>query len=214
MRAPESGRLGRISCCASPQDYHGQSCDDSRFQHQGGLAMYLSSVWASLHVLSPSNIPPRISLHRPSSRPMRPPARTSSSILQTFWSLSALRFLCPILKLSIMQLGYQLITALALHVISISCSLSPALPAQGVRREVLSFETILPRIHGLELQERQNSQPAQKVLMGCPEMFKEPVHSCSSCGGESPTKAGQCKDPNGSGWYCKCTSSRRGMIHA
>lgn len=135
-----------------------------------------------------------------------------AKLLQTVWFLSALKVTCTVLILLIMHFRYQFCAALALHVISISGSSHPALPAQGIRRDSLSLATLLPRagaslLVGSELEERQNGQPAQVVLMGCPEMFNEPVHSCSSCGGESPTKPGQCKDSNGSGWLCKCTLS-------
>ena len=174
--------------------------------HQLGLVMSLYRDWRSLNVISSPNITRHIILHRPSSRYMIPPG----NLLQTFWSLSALQLICPILKLISMHFGYQLCAALALHVISISCSLSPALPAQGVRREALSLATLVPRVDGAELKEKQ---PVQIVLMGCPEMFNQPVHACSSCGGESPTEPGTCKDANASHWYCKCTSSCRGMCY-
>ena len=54
------------------------------------------------------------------------------------------------------------------------------------------------------IEEKQNRGPAQKIPIGCPEMFKEPILHCSPCGGESDTSPGKCKDPNGSGWICQC----------
>ena len=88
----------------------------------------------------------------------------------------------------------------------VPASPQPAIIAHAIQRNALVYATMAPRADGnQEVEEKLDRGPAQKVLMGCPEMFNEPVHSCSSCGGESATIRGQCKIANGSKFYCKCT---------
>lgn len=110
-----------------------------------------------------------------------------------------------------MGLGYQVYAAVAAGAAAVLASSPPAAPHSGVQLGSLPFPTNFPNGDHLllrdmeDIEERQNRSPAQKILMGCPEMFKEPILHCSSCGGESDTPPGKCKDSNGLGWICQCT---------
>ena len=111
-----------------------------------------------------------------------------------------------------MGLGYQVYAAVAAGVAAVLTPPPPAAPHSGVQLGSLQFPTNFPngdrlllRDRDMEvIEEKQNRGPAQKIPIGCPEMFKEPVLHCSPCGGESDTSPGKCKDPNGSGWICQC----------
>jgi hypothetical protein len=112
----------------------------------------------------------------------------------------------------IMHLGQQLVAALAVGVAAVLASSSVAVPVPGVQIRSPPIATKSPLAgdlssrQGVELEPRRNinGQPAQKPLMGCPEMFNDPIFHCSSCGGESASTPGTCAKPNVSGWVCQC----------
>lgn len=116
------------------------------------------------------------------------------------------------IRISTMGLGYQVYAAVAAGAAAVLPSSPPAAPHSGVQLGSLQFPTNFPngdrlllRDRDMEvIEEKQNRGPAQKIPIGCPEMFKEPILHCSPCGGESDTSPGKCKDPNGSGWICQC----------
>ena len=60
--------------------------------------------------------------------------------------------------------------------------------------------------NGLSERDTTGGSSAQQPLIGCPEMWGDPPHSCAVCGGESSTTPGKCKDTNPSGYVCDCES--------
>lgn len=102
----------------------------------------------------------------------------------------------------IMLLAHHMSIALAIEAIGATAITAPLVAINGFH-----FRSPSQVLQGdAALEERQNNGPAQVVLIGCPEMFKEPAGSCSACGGEDPSHAGKCKNPNESNWYCACKS--------
>lgn len=105
--------------------------------------------------------------------------------------------------------------ALVYGFISTTRAVPSALPGDRVHLAPRALATMLARAEmniansssRPQVEFQKNTGPAQIPFIFCPEVFNEPPHSCSVCGGESDSMPGKCKSPNKGGYICNCRFS-------